>query len=286
MLKWWKVLMDSRAGRLCTRIVQRYFEHDVGRQSAALAYYMLFTLFPLLIFLSSLLGLLNLNISGIMKSLQPLFPSQVLEIVETYLTYVSQTSSTAMLWFGLVFSVYFPMRAADCLMQAVRRAYRLGKPKNQFVYMLKVLLYTIMLLMTVALTLVLMTVGGRALTFLGRYFVLPHGFIRLWNGLRFVLLGVVVFSAVGILYAMAQETRRPSRGIVPGVLLALAMWMLISAVYAFYVENFGNYSVIYGTLGAVIVLLIWLNLTSAVLIMGAEINGALLDMDNRMVSSA
>ena len=116
-------LPETWPGRFLTHILRRFFAHDVGRQGAALAYYLLFTLFPFLIFLSSLLGLLDLDISGIMGSLSPLLPASVLELIETYLTYVARTSSPAMLWFGLVFTIWFPMRAADCLMHAVRRAY-------------------------------------------------------------------------------------------------------------------------------------------------------------------
>ena len=157
MPKWLKPAADSWPGRFLTQILRRYFVHDVGRQGAALAYYLLFMLFPFLIFLSSLLGLLDLDVSGITGALNNLLPAGVLEVVETYLSYVSRTSSTAMLWFGLIFSIYFPMRAADCLMYAVRRAYHLPRPKNQALYTVKVLLYTVFLLVTIALTLALAT---------------------------------------------------------------------------------------------------------------------------------
>lgn len=278
MPKWLKPAADSWPGRFLTQILRRYFVHDVGRQGAALAYYLLFMLFPFLIFLSSLLGLLDLDISGITGALNNLLPAGVLEVVETYLSYVSRTSSTAMLWFGLIFSIYFPMRAADCLMYAVRRAYHLPRPKNQVLYTIKVLLYTVFLLVTIALTLALATVGRAALQFLSRFFVLPEAFIDLWSDLRFLILGGVMFAAVGLLYAAAQDSRQPARSIVPGTLAALLAWMLVSAGFSFYVENFANYSVIYGALGTIIVLMMWLNLTAVVLIMGAEVNGALLAM--------
>lgn len=278
MPKWIAPLADSRPGKFLTQILRRYFIHDVGRQSAALAYYLLFMLFPFLIFLSSLLGLLDLDVSGIIRSLGNLLPSGVLDVVESYLYYVGHTSSTAMLWFGLVFSIYFPMRAADCLMHAVRRAYHLPAPKNQIFYMFKVLLYTVFLLVTIALTLALATVGRQVLEFVGRFVVVPRAFIDLWSDLRFLVLGGVMFAAVGLLYAAAQDSRQPARNVVPGVLVALLGWMVVSAAFSFYVENFANYSVIYGTLGTVIVLMMWLNLTAVVLIMGAEVNGVLLAM--------
>jgi len=271
-------LPETWPGRFLTHILRRFFAHDVGRQGAALAYYLLFTLFPFLIFLSSLLGLLDLDISGIMGSLSPLLPASVLELIETYLTYVARTSSPAMLWFGLVFTIWFPMRAADCLMHAVRRAYHLPQPKNQVFYTAKVLLYTVFLLVSISLALALATVGRQVLQFAGRFVVVPEAFIDLWSDLRFVILGGVMFAAVGLLYAAAQDVRQPARNVVPGVLVALIGWMVVSAAFSFYVENFANYSVIYGALGTVIVLMMWLNLTAVVLIMGAEVNGALLAM--------
>lgn len=281
-----KKMKESWPGRFLTRTVERFFLHGVGHEAAALAYYLLFTIFPLMIFLSSLLGLLNLDISGITQSLTALLPAGVVELVESYLSYVSQTSSRAMLWFGLIFTIYFPMRAADCLMTAVRRAYHLPRPKNQILYMAKVLLYTVFLLVAIMLSLGLATVGRAVLEFAGRFVVVPEAFIELWTDLRFLVLGGVMFGAVGLLYAAAQDSRQPARNVVPGTIAALVGWMVVSAAFSFYVENFANYTLIYGTLGTMIVLMMWLNLTAMVLIMGAEINGVLASMRGRRTPKA
>lgn len=281
MPKWLRSITSSWPGRFLTKTVERYMAHGVPQEAAALAYYLLFMIFPLMIFLSSLLGLLELDISGIMQGLAPLLPAGVTELVGSYLLYVSETSSRAMLWFGLVFTIYFPMRAADCLMIAVRKAYHLPRPKNQVLYMAKVLLYTVFLLVTISLALVLVVVGRAVLELIGRFVAVPAAFIDLWADLRFLVLGGVMFAAVGLLYAAAQDSRQPVKNIVPGVLAALVGWMVVSAAFSFYVENFANYTVIYGTLGTVIVLMMWLNLTALVLIMGAEINGVLISIRGR-----
>ena len=85
-----------------------------------------------------------------------------------------------------------------------------------------------------------------------------------------------MFAVVGMLYAIAQDRKQGVKTIMPGLLLAMISWLAVSICFSVYVENFANYSVIYGTLGAVIVLLVWLYLTSFVLILGAEFNAALL----------
>ena len=89
-----------------------------------------------------------------------------------------------------------------------------------------------------------------------------------------------------ILYAAAQDSRQAARNVVPGALAALVGWMVVSAAFAFYVENFANYTVIYGALGTVIVLMMWLNLTALMLIMGAEINGVLNSLRGRRTPKA
>ena len=83
---WIQPVTNSRPGRFITHMVRRYFAHDIGRQGAALAYYLLFTIFPFMIFVSSLLGMLDLDISSITEALSPLLPPGVVDMVETYST--------------------------------------------------------------------------------------------------------------------------------------------------------------------------------------------------------
>ncbi len=262
-------------------LITNYFEHDVGKNAAALSYYLLFALFPLLIFVSNLLGLLDLNVTAITQTLQRFLPKDIVSLAETYLDYVSNTSSHVLMWFSLVFSIWFPMRAAKGLMNDVRLAYHLDKPQCPIAYTIRQLIYTIVLLFVIGLTLFLSTMGQNILSYIINR--LPESTLRtskyllgIWQYLRFLPVGLLMFVAVGTLYAASLDKRQPVKAMFPGIFVALASWMIVSIGFSFYVENFANYSVIYGTLGAVIVLLIWLYMTAVILILGAELNAALL----------
>ena len=85
-----------------------------------------------------------------------------------------------------------------------------------------------------------------------------------------------MYFALYLLYAITQDTWQPQRNIWPGVLFAMAGWMVVSMCYSFYVENIASYSLLYGSIGTAIVVLMWLNLTATVLIMGGELNGMLI----------
>ena len=258
------------------RLYRRYRAHDTAQQGAALAYYLMFSLFPILILVSSLIGRLRLDPEVLLGTVEPVLPREVLAVVSAYLVYVSDHVSGSMLWFSVVFSIWFPMRATGCLMRAVRRAYDLGPPKKRVRYIFRTFLYTLLLLFTLVLTLLLMTLGGALAQALGRALALPEQIVLLWGIVRFALLGLIIFASLGVLYAIAQDTRKPLRTILPGAILSGVAWCVISTVYAFYVENISNYSAIYGALGAVVVLLIWLYLSAIALILGAEINHVLL----------
>lgn len=113
-------------------LIQRYFRHNVGVQSAALAFYLLFMIFPFLIFISALLGLLDLNVTAILLALGEFLPRDVVDIVRTYLVHVGRNPSPKLMVFGLFFSIWFPMRATNALMVSVRTAYRLGPPGGRW----------------------------------------------------------------------------------------------------------------------------------------------------------
>lgn len=269
---------ENRLLRFPYLMVQRYLRHRVGIQSAALAFYLLFSIFPFLIFISALLGLLQLNVVGIMQALSEVLPREVVRLAGIYLNYVGSNSSLRLLLFGLLFSVYFPMRAANALMHSVRTAYHLGPPPNAVIHWLKTFLYTVLLIAAIALTLTLMTVGERFLLYAVEQFRLPVLIAELWVNLRFPAIIVVGYFALFFLYAMAQDHRPHWRDLWPGTLASLVGWVLLNSAYAFYVNNIAHYSALYGSIGTVIVLLVWLNLSAIVLIMGAEMNGTLMGL--------
>lgn len=261
------------------QLVTNFFDHNVGKSAAALAYHLLFALFPLLIFISNLLGLLELDVNAIIQTLQRILPKDVVGLVETYLDYVSHTSSKALFWFALVFSIWFPMRAVNGLMDDVRLAYHLQKPKHPISYMIRQLIYTILFLIVIVLTMLLTIMGENVLSYIinllsGDTIRISNFLLTMWQYLRFLPVSLLMFLALGTLYAASMDERQPVRSIMPGIVLALFAWMAVSIGFSFYVEHFANYSIIYGTLGAVIILMVWLYMTSLILILGAELNSA------------
>ena len=188
--------MKRKLPRGAYLLIQRYFRHGVGVQSAALAFYLLFMIFPFLIFISALLGLLDLNVTAILLALGEFLPRDVVDIVRAYLLHVGQSPSPKLMMFGLFFSIWFPMRATNALMVSVRTAYHLGPPKRAVMHRLKTLLYTVVLISAIALTLALMTIGDRLLGYAVGNFRLPLLLAELWARMRFPAAAVVGYFAL------------------------------------------------------------------------------------------
>lgn len=255
-------------------LIDRYYAHDVARDGAALTYYLLFAIFPLLVFVSTLVGLMNLDIEETLTAMSRILPEQVLGIVGSYLEYVSTSPSRQLLVFSLIFSVWFPLRATSCLMHSVRKAYGISRPASMIGGTLRNFFFTLWLIVTIAASIVLTTVGHRALAFAAKFVRLSDSFIDLWGSLRFVLLGVVMLLVLVPMNMVAQGRRCPLWEVVPGVLLSMAAWLALSLAFSYYVEQVAHYSELYGSIATIVVVLLWLYMTGQVLIMGAEYNGA------------
>ena len=271
-------LEKHRLAKGAALLLRRYYDHRVAHDSAALTYYLLFALFPLLIFLNNLVGLLAFDVEGLLRELSHVVPRDVLDLIEQYLVYISRVSSRTLLWFSLVFTIYFPYRAVNALFLSVRKAYGTGLPPRFLRHQLRVLLYTLLLIVTLVLSVLVATVGNRAIDFISNYIYLSETLIRLWTSLRFVLLGAVLFAMIALLYALALDERDLRGRILPGVMSSLLVWIGLSLLFSLYVERAARYSIIYGSIGGVIVVLLWLYLTACTLIMGAEFNSVLLSL--------
>ena len=135
--------------------------------------------------------------------------------------------------------------------------------------------------MIVFVALGLMTFGKNLLTWLSGWIPIDMGSISLWNLLRFVILAAVLFMVLLTLYYLVPNRLYTVRQVMPGTFASLLSWLVFSIGFAFYVENMGRYSVVYGSIGAAIVLLLWLYFSAITLIMGAELNYLLVNRPSK-----
>ncbi|MCH3972411.1 MAG: YihY/virulence factor BrkB family protein [Oscillospiraceae bacterium] len=280
-----KLALPYEEQPIYVRMIQRYLSHDIGRCAAALAYYFLFTLFPTLILLTLLLTRLGLS-AHVVELLRGILPKNVLETISGYMQHVLQVKSNSkhisLLLTSTFLLFYFIMRAMNCVLRYVSTAYGYRSTVSPVRQQINLFIATIFMVLGILVALGIINVGRTVLRLLAPALHLSSNSINLWNLFRFFLLAGILFLMLFSTYYLVPNRTYKPRQVLPGTLLAMLTWMIFSLIYAFYVENIGNYSLIYGTLGAAIVLLLWLYFSGFVLILGAELNAVIMEMNTEM----
>ncbi len=260
---------------LFLKMANRFVEDDIGSLAAALSYYMIFSFFPILIIMSIILGRLGISAQQWQIMLGNILPEDVVDIALKYLSFVNSTGSVKVLLASLVFTIYFPVRAVKKLMDGINHAYN-REGRNGFIKKyLSVLVFAMCVYVMVIFSIVILSVGERAAEVLLRALGLPIDFAQIWGYVRFIALWLIGNGMVLALHYISPEEKMRIRYMIPGCVLSVSIWTLVSAIFSYYVKYIGRYSILYGSIGAAMILLYWLYITAIILLMGAEFSSVL-----------
>lgn len=270
--------MPWRAWRqVLSRVRADTSANNISVVAAGVAFYGFLSLFPGLIALVSLYALITdeADIQAQLDALQGVMPAAANQLIADALARISQARPTS-LSLGLIFSTVFALWSATkgtkALMTALNIAYREKEARSFIRQNVFAVLFTAGAILFAILSLALVAGIPAAVALLE-----PSGLAaKVVMALRWVILAALVLIAITVLYRFAPH-RDPARvpWIMPGAMAACALWLILSALFSLYVQNFGNYDKTFGSLAAVVILLMWIYLSAFVICVGAEINAEL-----------
>jgi membrane protein len=250
----------------------RIEEDDIPGLSAQLAYFFLLSLFPLLIFIFTLLPYLPIQYPDILGSIREFAPPQTMDLIEKNVNYVMNTRNGGLLSIGIVGTIWSASNGIHALVRAFNKAYNVKESRSFFVSRGMAILLTIGMIF-VFIVAVLLPIFGREIgVFLFSYLGFKMEFLRIWEMLRLVVSALILFLIFTGLYWIAPNVKLRCRSALPGASFATVGWIVSSYALSFYVSKFNNFSLTYGSIGAIIVLLIWLYISGFIIIVGGEIN--------------
>jgi membrane protein len=250
---------------------------DVYGASAQLAYYFLLALFPMLIFLTSLVGFLPEAQESIFNGLSEIFPSQAMNIVNETMRDIVINRSGKLLSFGILGTIWAASGGVAALMGTLNQAYQVKEWRSFWKVRLIAIGLTMMLsFLIISGTVLIMFVDKfsmwlAALLGMGELFALFWGVAEYLLGLSLLLIGIEV------IYYFAPNIKLRWSLVTPGGLFAIAALIASSHLFSLYLRYAPSYSVTYGSLGAVLVLMLWLYLMGMALLIGGEINSVIRD---------
>jgi membrane protein len=253
---------------LASRVWTEIRADQVFDRAATLSYYFLFALFPALLFLTTLLGLFALPelMDRLMGFAKQLLPEEAAFLVESTLAEIVQGARGGLLSVGALAALWAGSSGMGSVMTALNVLDESEDPRPWWYRRLVAIGLMLAFSALTMLTLVLLVFGGQIGASLG------SGAGVAWRVLHWPVAIVFGLLAIALIYHVAPASRPPWRWVTPGAVFALFAWLLMSLGLRTYVASFGNYNATYGSIGGVILLLLWLYLSSVVLLVGAEID--------------
>lgn len=252
-------------------LIYRIGKDDASGLAAQMTYHFVLAMFPMLIFLLTLLPLFNLDQSQITGLLSNA-PADTSSLIKDVISDVTKNSSGGLLSIGLILAIWSASNGMTAIMNSFNVAYDVEDNRNGILLKILSVIFTIVLGVVFLLAMALPTMGSVIAHFLFGPLGLDSQVKWIFSLIRVVLPLIIILILFTILYSVAPNVKTKLKSVLPGAIFTSVIWLLGSFAFGFYISNFGNYSKTYGSIAGIIILLIWLYLTSFIIIIGAEIN--------------
>ena len=264
------------AGRLWTRLN----DHDIFGRAAQLSYYFLLAVFPLLLFLVTLLGYFadagSQLRNKLLTYLATVMPSSAITLVHTTLDEISQARGGGKLSLGILAALWAASNGMGAISDTLNVAYAVKEERPWWKVRLIAIFLTIMVSVFIMLALAIVFFGGQLGERIAGHFGFTAAFTIAWKVLQWPIALLFLLTTFNLLYYLAPNIKRSKPRLWnAGAATAVVLWLLVSFGFRAYLHFFNSYSVTYGSLGALIVLMLWFYFTGLAILIGGEINSEL-----------
>jgi membrane protein len=260
------------------RTVSEFSEDNLSDSAAALTYYAVLSIFPALLALVSIVGLVGdpVTITKVLTDIVgSIGPKSAVDALKGPIQGVTKSGGTAgiLLIVGIAAALWTASGYVGAFIRASNVIYEVEEGRSFIKLRPLQMLVTLILVLLLALVLLAVVLTGPIAGAVGAAVGLGSTVVTIWNIAKWPVLFLVVVLMFAVLYYSAPNAKlRGLKSILPGAALAVVVWLVASAAFAFYVANFGSYNKTYGSLGAIIIFLVWLWLTNVAILLGAELN--------------
>jgi membrane protein len=258
------------------RTMREFSEDNLTDWGAALTYYGVLALFPALLVLISLLGIVGSSATQpLIDNVGKLAPGAATEILTTAIQNLQRNQGAAGIAFfvGLAGALWSASGYVGAFMRASNDIWDVGEGRPVWKTIPLRLGVTLLMLILLTVSALAVVLTGPLAESVGNIVGLGSQAVTVWDIAKWPVLVVIVAFMFALLYYASPNVKHPKfQWVSPGGIVAVVLWIIASALFAFYVANFGSYNKTYGTLGGVIVFLTWLWISNVVILFGAELN--------------
>ena len=266
-------------------------EEDLLSSAAQVAFYFAFALFPLLLFLITLFGLVLESADDLRMEmffyLRQVIPGSASDLVQKTIDEVTKSSSGGKLTFGILIALYSASAGIDSIRIGLNGVYNLAETRSWWKTKLLSLFLTLILAILITIALGIIFYGGKFLTIILNWINIPIQSPLFLGVLQWATILVVLIATFALLYNYLPKHKKPSWvWITPGAIAGIVLWLALSYAFRLYLDYFNTYNKTYGSLGAVIILMLWLYLTALVILIGGSMNAVLQEITDPDTAAA
>ncbi len=271
-MKWYKKILEDPYAIQGKHLLARIQDHEITALAAQSTYYLVLSFFPFLIFIITIISYTPLLSEEIIYELEPLLPQVTFQLVMDNIQGILDNRSGALLSTGMLVTVFLGSNGVAALVKGINKAYKSEEKRPFWKVRGMAVLLTLAFVLLILISLLLLVFGQLIGTYVFDLLGLPELFKDMWGIARILVPLVAMIVMFTFFYKVSPQKKVSLRESLPGAVFATIGWLVLSYGFSYYVNHFGNYSVTYGSIGGIIVLLIWLYLSSVVIILGGEIN--------------
>lgn len=289
-IEWTKVMILPGFSPLPIYTVASFFFQEIGKdelinKASSLAYNFMLAIFPAIIFIFTLIPYIPIDHfqDQLMNLIALVLPIEAYDAVKTTLLDIVSNQNSKLLSFGFVFALIFATNGVLTLMQAFNKSSLITETRPWFKQRLVALNLTVLISFALIFGLIIMTIGEYVFEFLKTELRFKDSFwLYILNMGRWFILVVVYFVTISLLYRYGPANAKKWRFFSAGSWMATILAVLTFWGFSYYINHFGNYNKLYGSIGTLIVLMIWLYLNSLIILVGFELNASI-DLSKRSI---
>ena len=271
-----KRLIQNAPVRFVLDMLDLYFNKHVSRAAAELAYFLILSFFPVLICVNAIIGTLDLDVAALLENAAIIIPEAALTVLTEYVGYISTNQSGALLVGGVIMMLFSASAAMRSLMNVMDEIYD-RKSYTGLWQIVASVVFSVLFLFTIYLSVVVVLTGNWFFHLLEEFI---HHFPRLahltlpweWQWMRFLILFCLVMIFVMVVYRSTAPRVKPRPPVLLGAFLTSAALVLSSILFSYFIGLSSRYSLVYGSLASVVILLVWLYLCGTIVILGSCFN--------------
>ena len=265
----------KKIARFARALYDKIRENEILPLATQLTYRLIFALFPFIIFLISMVGYFDIDAETLLEESFAVFPQQIAQIINDVIHDVVDTRNPSIMSTSLLVSIFTVASGFNSIMRGVNKVYAQEDTRNIIIRWIYSTVLVIALAFAMTSSLLVVIYGDTIHAMINRHFEPNRLFSAIFGFAGLLITITIMLATIILIYRLSLGKKQSIVSLLPGAMLTIAVWAISSSAFNFYINNFSRYSLVYGSIASIFITMLWLNIISATILIGAQTNALL-----------